>query len=65
MLERNPATVAGLRYPDPSDFCSDAFVLRQYLCPDCGELFSTELCRPSDEPLWDIALTAPSAGDSR
>ncbi len=65
VLERNPATVAGLRYPDPSDFCSDAFVLRQYLCPDCGELFSTELCRPSDEPLWDIALTAPSAGDSR
>jgi N-methylhydantoinase B len=32
-------------------------VLRQYLCSKCGALLQSDLCKPEDQPVWDIQLT--------
>jgi N-methylhydantoinase B len=61
VLEANPADLPGLGYPDPGDFCDEPLVMRQFVCPDCGELFASDLCRPTDPPLWDIALVGPQS----
>ena len=61
VLEQNPAALPGIGYPDPTVFCDEPVVMRQYVCPDCGELFASDLCRPSDPAFWDIALDAPAA----
>ncbi|HVW32874.1 MAG TPA: acetone carboxylase subunit gamma, partial [Acidimicrobiia bacterium] len=54
-LERAPHQVDEM-YPDPTEYGDEPFVIRQWICPGCGQLASTEFCRPGDEPLWDIRL---------
>jgi N-methylhydantoinase B len=55
-LERAPHEVNPDQYLDPSVFCDDAYVIRQYLCPSCGLNVATELCRPDDEPTFDVRI---------
>lgn len=55
--EKRPDDVDPEKYPNPELFCDEAIVLREYICPSCGLLLSVEMCRPEDEPLWDIELT--------
>ena len=57
-LERAPPDVNPEQYPDPTEFCDDAFVVRQYLCPSCGTGLAVELCRPSDPAVADVRLVA-------
>ena len=46
------------QYLDPREFCDDAFVVRQFLCPGCGVTLATELCKPDDPPVLDVKLAA-------
>lgn len=57
VLERNPAQIEGALYPEPSDFCDDVFVLREYLCPDCGAVLSAECCQQMDGPSEEVRLS--------
>jgi N-methylhydantoinase B len=56
-LERAPQDVNPQQYLDPTEFCEDPFVIRQFLCPSCGTAMATELCRPDDPPVLDVRLT--------
>ena len=49
-LERVPQEISPRQYLDPSEFCDDAFVVREFLCPGCGVTLATELCKPDDPP---------------
>ena len=53
--DRNPAQIEGTVYPEPSDFCDDPFVMREYLCPECGSVLAVESTRSSDGPSHEIA----------
>ena len=55
-LERPPQEVNPDQYLDPAQFCDDAYVIRQYLCPSCGLNLATELCRPGDPPVLDVRI---------
>ena len=55
-LERAPQEVDPEQYLDPAEFCDDAYVIRQYLCPSCGLDLATELCRPDDPPVLDVRI---------
>ena len=55
-LERPPQEVDAGQYLDPSEFCDDPYVIRQYLCPSCGLGLATELCRPDDPPVLDVRI---------
>ena len=57
-LERVPQEISPHQYLDPSEFCDDAFVVRQFLCPGCGVTLATELCKPEDPPVLDVKLAA-------
>jgi N-methylhydantoinase B len=57
-LERAPQEISPGQYLDPSEFCDEAFVVRQFLCPACGVALATELCKPDDPPVLDVKLTA-------
>src|SRR5262249_50928460 len=48
VYDRNPAEVDPAIYPEPSQFCDEQIVFRQTLCPGCGELFNTEVCKAED-----------------
>ena len=55
-LERVPHQISPHQYLDPAEFCDDAFVVRQFLCPGCGLALATELCKPDDPPVLDVKL---------
>jgi len=57
-LERVPQEISPRQYLDPSEFCDDAFVVREFLCPGCGVTLATELCKPDDPPVVDARLGA-------
>ena len=57
-LERAPQAISPDQYLDPREFCDDAFVVRQFLCPGCGVTLATELCKPDDPPVLDVKLAA-------
>ncbi|HUI47815.1 MAG TPA: acetone carboxylase subunit gamma, partial [Acidimicrobiia bacterium] len=57
-LERAPQEISPRQYLDPSEFCDDAFVVREFLCPGCGVTLATELCKPDDPPVVDAKLDA-------
>ncbi len=42
--------------PDPNRIVDDEVVIRQYACPSCLRLIDNEVCRSSEERLWDIKL---------
>jgi len=56
-LETNPADVDRIMYPDPADFSDAPFVMRRYLCPECGTYLSVECCRPEDEPSFEVGFS--------
>jgi hypothetical protein len=56
-LERAPQEISPRQYLDPREFCDDAFVVREFLCPGCGVTLATELCKPDDPPVLDVKLT--------
>ena len=58
LLERNPYAIDPVVYPNPQDFCDVEFVVRQFLCPGCGTVLSTECCRADDEFSLDLHLSA-------
>jgi N-methylhydantoinase B len=41
---------------DPATFLDEPMVLRQYCCPTCGVLMSSEVVRPSEPDLVDMLL---------
>jgi acetone carboxylase gamma subunit len=57
-IEREPQAISPTQYLDPSEFCDDAFVVREFLCPGCGISLATELCKPNDPPVVDARLSA-------
>jgi len=62
-LERSPFDVNQRQYLDPTEFCDDEFVLRQYLCPACGLAVATEMCKPTDPAVLDVRLTAEKGSE--
>lgn len=62
VIVRNPAAIDGVGYPDPTDFSDQEVVIRQFVCPGCGDLFASELSLPQDPPLWDLQLAAREGG---
>lgn len=42
----------------PRTFVDDDIVIREFICPDCGVLFDSEINRASEPPIWDIDLSA-------
>ncbi|MEZ5076759.1 MAG: hydantoinase B/oxoprolinase family protein [Solirubrobacterales bacterium] len=53
-----PLTELGAHFLDPVDQVGHELVLRSYLCPGCGVALDCEVCRPEDEPVWDVRLAA-------
>ena len=41
---------------DPATQIDGTVILRQYLCPGCGVLLESDVCRPGDAPVWDTRL---------
>lgn len=58
VIEDSPDRIDARMYPKPSDFCDVSFVLRQFLCPNCGTSLSVDCCRQDDAPSMEITLTA-------
>lgn len=54
-LESNMSDM-GSYFIDPQEQIGEDLVWRSYLCPSCGVAVDGELCRPSDEPVWDVRL---------
>ncbi len=46
----------GPYFIDPAVQTGHNLVWRTFLCPDCGVALDGELCRPTDEPAWDVRL---------
>jgi N-methylhydantoinase B len=63
-LQREPQEIFPSQYLDPKQFCDDAFVMRQYLCPSCGVGLAVELCRPDDPAVVDVRLVEGAEVDS-
>ena len=53
-----PMTQLGTHFIDPLEQVGADLVWRAYLCPGCGVALDGELCRPEDEPVWDVRLRA-------
>ncbi len=56
LIIEQPTTQAGPRYEDTKRFVDDEMVFRQFVCPQCGSLFDSEVCRKGEEILWDYKL---------
>jgi N-methylhydantoinase B len=48
----------GTHFTDPLEQVGHELIWRSYLCPACGVAMDGELCRPDDEPVWDVRLEA-------
>ena len=46
----------GPLFMDPVSQTGVELVFRRYLCPACGAAIDGEICRPDDEPEWDVRL---------
>jgi N-methylhydantoinase B len=49
----------GPHFVDPEPQVGVKMIWRTYLCPDCGTSLDGELCRPEDEPYWDVRMGPP------
>jgi hypothetical protein len=43
-------------FVDPVREAGESLVLRRTLCPGCGDLLDSYICRPADEPFTDVIL---------
>ncbi|CAB4873232.1 unannotated protein [freshwater metagenome] len=46
----------GAHFTDPQEQVGHDLRWRSYLCPSCGHALDGELCRPDDDPVWDVRL---------
>jgi acetone carboxylase gamma subunit len=53
LRERKIAEIGRL-FEDPRRFVNDEFVYREFVCPNCGGLFDTEINRRDESPVHDI-----------
>ena len=51
-----PTPQLGPHFTDPVEQIGHDLRWRMYLCPSCGHALDGELCRPDDEPVWDVRL---------
>lgn len=63
--ERDPHEVDPIMYADPSEFCDDKLVLREFFCPTCAHLLATEIARDGDEVFCDIKIDPEPASAVR
>jgi N-methylhydantoinase B len=55
------------RYPKPTVVSDDdgVLVIREFLCPSCGQLLATDFCLSTDEYLWDLKINLSTVASSR
>ncbi len=58
-----PLMELGANFLDPAKQVGQALIFRSFLCPGCGVALDGEVCKPDDEPVWDVRL-APSSSPS-
>jgi N-methylhydantoinase B len=51
-----PMAQLGTHFTEPAEQIGHDLRWRSYLCPSCGHALDGELCRPDDEPVWDVRL---------
>jgi N-methylhydantoinase B len=49
-------TELGTHFIDPAEQVGAELCWRSYLCPGCGIALDGEICRPDDDPVWDVRL---------
>jgi N-methylhydantoinase B len=49
-------TDLGTHFTDPATQIGHELIWRAFLCPGCGLALDGELCKPDDEPVWDVRL---------
>jgi acetone carboxylase gamma subunit len=54
LYRERPVQEIGRLFGDPRRFVDDDIVFREFLCPNCGGLFDTEINRRSEPPVHDI-----------
>lgn len=50
----------GANFLDPAQQVGHELIFRSYLCPGCGVALDGEVCKPNDEPVWDVRLDPPA-----
>jgi N-methylhydantoinase B len=53
-------TELGATFTDPQEQVGHELIFRSYLCPGCGTALDGEVCKPGDDPVWDVRLTPSS-----
>jgi acetone carboxylase gamma subunit len=56
LYRERPVQEVGRLFDDPRRFVDDDIVFREFLCPQCGGLFDTEINRLSEPPVHDIDI---------
>lgn len=56
-----PVQELGDLFVDPRKFVDDDIVVRDFLCPECGVLFDSEINRLTEPPVWDVQLHTSTA----
>jgi N-methylhydantoinase B len=51
-----PMTDLGANFLDPQRQVGHELIFRSYLCPECGVALDGEVCKPGDDPHWDVRL---------
>ena len=51
-----PMTELGANFLDPERQVGHKLIFRSYLCPACGIALDGEVCKPGDDPHWDVRL---------
>ena len=50
----------GATFIDPAEQVGHEMIFRSFLCPGCGTALDGEVCKPDDEPVWDVRLAPTS-----
>jgi acetone carboxylase gamma subunit len=58
LYRERPVQEIGRLFGDPRRFVDDDIVFREFLCPNCGGLFDTEINRASEPAVHDIQIRA-------
>jgi N-methylhydantoinase B len=57
-----PLVELGANFLDPAQQVGHELIFRSYLCPGCGVALDGEVCKPDDEPIWDVRLAPAEKG---
>jgi N-methylhydantoinase B len=55
-----PMSEVGAHFIEPRVHTGEDLIWRSYLCPGCGTALDGDICRPDDEPVWDVRLDPAS-----